>query len=234
VTTTATSIRHQAINAATNDGHAGKCMPVAATVRAAAYGRVSTDSQSTDPQLSLLRAHAASKGYELTEYVDHAISGAKDRRPALDRLMQAVRARDVDVLAVTKIDRLARSLRHLLAVAHELEENGVDLVVLDGQAIDTTTPAGKLTFQILGAIAEFERTLIVDRVKAGLRHAQKHGTRSGRPIGRAPRSVDLAAVARMRADGRSYRAIAMILKIPARTIWRHANANGNGAAFPSR
>jgi len=94
------------------------------------------------------------------------------------------------VLVVTKIDRIAGSLRHLLTVAHELETNSVDLIVLD-QQIDTTTPAGKLTFQILGAIAEFERTLIVERVKAGMAHAQKHGTRSGKPIGRARHEIDV-------------------------------------------
>jgi DNA invertase Pin-like site-specific DNA recombinase len=203
---------------ASDNGNSGDCMPIAAR-RCAAYARVSTDTQSTDPQLAALRAHAASKGYELVEYVDHAVSGAKDRRPALDRLMQAVRARVVDVVMVTKIDRIARSLRHLLTVAHELETNGVDLVVLD-QQIDTTTPAGKLTFQILGAIAEFERTLIVERVKAGMAHAQKHGTRSGRPIGRARRKVEVEEIARRRRQGETWRAIAQAMHCPARTLWR--------------
>ena len=93
------------------------------------------------------------------EYVDHGVSGAKDSRPALDEMLEAVRLRRVGAVVVTKLDRLARSVRHLITLAAELEALGVDLVVLD-QAIDTGTPAGRLMFHVLGSIAEFERDLI--------------------------------------------------------------------------
>jgi Resolvase, N terminal domain len=108
------------------------------------------------------------------------VSGAKERRPTLDAMLGAVRARKVDVVAVVKLDRLARSTRHLVTLAAELEALRVDLVVLD-QAIDTTTPAGRLLFHVLASIAEFERDLIRDRVLAGMRRARAQGRRLGRP-----------------------------------------------------
>jgi DNA invertase Pin-like site-specific DNA recombinase len=149
-------------------------------VRAALYARVSTAEQSPDAQLHTLRGHAAARGWEFCEFVDHGVSGAKDRRPALDRLMKAARARQIDVVAVTKLDRLARSTHHLVMLGRELVALGVDLIVLD-QQIDTMTPSGRLLFHMLAAIAEFERDLIRDRVTAGLRRAQARGVRLGRP-----------------------------------------------------
>src|SRR5215813_6975638 len=116
-------------------------------------------------------------------------------------------------IAIVKLDRLARSTRHLVTLAAELEALGVDLVVLD-QAVDTTTPAGRLLFHVLSAIAEFERDLIRERVVAGLRHAQERGTRSGRPIGRPRRSVDAQDIQRRRAAGEPWRKIAQALKVP--------------------
>jgi len=108
------------------------------------------------------------------KYVDHGVSGAKERRSGLDTLLAAVRRREVAVIVVTKLDRLARSLHQLVALGRELEALGVDLVVTD-QTVDTTTPAGRLLFHVLGAIADFERSLISDRVVAGLRRAQGTG-----------------------------------------------------------
>jgi DNA invertase Pin-like site-specific DNA recombinase len=141
------------------------------TKRCAIYARVSTSSQTTDNQLQALRAFVAARGWEPVEYIDQGISGAKERRPALDAMLAAVRARKVDVVAVVKLDRLARSTRHLVTLAAELEALRVDLVVLD-QAIDTTTPAGRLLFHVLASIAEFERDLIRDRVLAGMKRAR--------------------------------------------------------------
>jgi DNA invertase Pin-like site-specific DNA recombinase len=148
--------------------------------RAAVYARVSTADQTPENQLAALRAYTAARGWHALEFTDHGISGAKDRRPALDAMLAAVRARRVDVVAVTKLDRLARSTRHLVTLAGELEALGVDLVALD-QAIDTTTPAGRLLFHVLAAIAEFERDLIRDRVLAGIRRAKAAGIHCGRP-----------------------------------------------------
>ena len=149
-------------------------------IRAALYARVSTTDQTPDNQLVALRCFAEARGWTVTEFVDHGISGAKDRRPALDALLTAVRTRKVDVVACIKLDRLARSTRHLVTLAGDLEALGVDLVVLD-QSIDTTTPSGRLLFHVLAAIAEFERDLIRDRVVAGLRRAKAQGRHLGRP-----------------------------------------------------
>src|SRR5262245_6076065 len=135
------------------------------TTRAALYARVSTSDQTPATQLEALRAFGTARGWRTAEYVDHGVSGAKERRPGLDGLLAAVRARRVDVVACVKLDRLARSTRHLVTLAADLEALGVDLVVLD-QAIDTTTPSGRLMFHVLAAIAEFERDLIRDRVVA--------------------------------------------------------------------
>jgi len=163
-------------------------------MRLAVYARVSTTEQSTEPQLFALRAYAAARRLELAEahvYSDHGISGAKDRRPALDKLLADARRRRFDVLACTKLDRLARSVHHLTALARELEALGIGLVVLD-QAIDTTTPSGRLLFHVLGSIAEFERDLIRERTAAGMQAARRKGARIGRPEA----AVDRTALAR--------------------------------------
>src|SRR5437867_3335995 len=153
------------------------------TRRAGLYARVSTAEQSPESQLHALRGYAAARGWIIEELVDRGVSGAKDRRPALDRLVRAARARQLDVVAVTKLDRLARSTHHLVTLGRELADLGVDLVVLD-QQIDTTTPSGRLLFHVLAAIAEFERDLISERVKAGLERAKAMGIRLGRPAAR--------------------------------------------------
>src|SRR5215472_1752789 len=149
--------------------------------RFAIYARVSTADQHTEPQLHALRTYADARGLEIAaEYVDHGISGAKDRRPALDRLLADARRRRFDVLACTKLDRLARSVHHLTSLGRELEALGIDLVVLD-QAIDTSTPSGRLLFHVLGSIAEFERDLTRERTAAGMRAARRRGAKIGRP-----------------------------------------------------
>jgi len=172
---------------------------------------VSTTGQTPDNQLVALRCFAEARGWTVIEFVDHGISGAKDRRPALDALLTAVRTRKVDVVACIKLDRLARSTRHLVTLAGDLEALGVDLVVLD-QSIDTTTPSGRLLFHVLAAIAEFERDLIRDRVVAGLRRAKAQGRHLGRPrryhvdgaeAGRSPAGAALALAAQRLARGAS-------------------------------
>ena len=184
-------------------------------LRAALYCRVSTTGQTSENQLLALRAFAEARGWTVTEFVDSGVSGAKEKRPALDAMLAAVRARKVDLVAAVKLDRLARSVHHLVAMVRGFEALGVDLIVLD-QAIDTTLPAGRLLFHVLAAISEFERDLIRDRVLAGLKRARAQGTRLGRP--RTP--VDLGRVVQMRAAGTSIRAVARALGIAPMSVSR--------------
>jgi len=144
--------------------------------RLALYARVSTTDQTTEPQLHTLRSYAERRGSEAVEFIDHAVSGTKDRRPGLDRMLAAAKRREVSAVVCTKLDRIARSVRHLTTLAAELEALDVALVVLD-QAIDTATPSGRLPFNVLGSIAEFERDLIVERTQAGLAAAKRRGVR---------------------------------------------------------
>jgi DNA invertase Pin-like site-specific DNA recombinase len=188
--------------------------------RAALYARVSTSEQTPENQRVALRAFAQARGWHAVEYVDHGVSGAKDRRPALDALLTAVRARRVDVVACVKLDRVARSTRRLVTLAGEFQALGVDLVATD-QQVDTTTPSGRLLFHMLAAIAEFERDLIRDRVVAGLQRARVKGTRSGKAIGR-PRvhRVSAAAVQALMGEGFSLRAAARRLGVSAQAAHR--------------
>lgn len=152
------------------------------TRRAALYLRVSTDRQTTDNQEAALREVAARAGWEVVEvYVDHGISGAKGRegRPAFDRLCSDAVRRKFDVVAAWSVDRLGRSLQDLVGFLSELRGAGVDLF-LHQQGIDTTTPAGKMLFQVMGVFAEFERAMIRDRVNAGLARAKAQGKQLGR------------------------------------------------------
>lgn len=177
-------------------------------MKLALYARVSTTDQHPDAQLAPLREYAQRRGAEAIEFLDHGISGKRDRRPALDRLREAVRRREVDGVVVVRLDRLARSVRHLCELAEELEALGVDLVVLD-QAIDTSTPSGRLLFGVLASVAAFERDLIVERTRAGLEAAKRRGKTLGRP-----RALDRDQVARARRlaeSGNSVRRIADLL-----------------------
>jgi len=148
--------------------------------RAAIYTRVSTTDQTTENQALELRRYVSHRGWQATEYADVGVSGTKERRPALDRLIADGRRRRFDVLVCWRLDRLGRSLRHLIILLEELQALGIDFVSL-AEGIDATTPAGKLQMHILGAIAEFERARIAERVRAGLERARRHGTRLGRP-----------------------------------------------------
>jgi DNA invertase Pin-like site-specific DNA recombinase len=187
--------------------------------RAAIYARVSTAEQTPENQLAVLRAFASARGWRVTEFVDRGVSGAKERRPALDALMAAARARKIDVVVCVKLDRLARSVHHLVAMAMEFEALGVDLVVID-QAVDSTTPAGKLMFYILGAVAQFERDLIRERVLAGIRRAQAQGRRLGRP---RKYTVDSNRVRDLLGQGLSLRAVARSLGVHPSAISRTVN-----------
>lgn len=151
--------------------------------RAAIYVRVSTDKQTVENQLRELRQIAERRGWEVVEvYSDAGISGAKgrDQRPGLDQMLKDAGKRRFDVVMAWAIDRLGRSLIDLLGTIQQLEACSVDLY-LDQQSIDTTTPAGRLMFQVTGAFAEFERSMIRQRVHAGLKRAKEQGKRLGRP-----------------------------------------------------
>jgi DNA invertase Pin-like site-specific DNA recombinase len=152
-------------------------------LRAALYLRVSTDEQSTDNQRQALTEVAERHGWSIaTVYEDHGISGAKgrDKRPALDRLLKDATRRKFDVVLAWSVDRMGRSLPDLLATLQELHAAKVDLFLYQ-QAIDTTSPAGKAMFGMLGVFAEFERSMIQARVKAGLARTRAEGKRLGRP-----------------------------------------------------
>jgi DNA invertase Pin-like site-specific DNA recombinase len=149
-------------------------------VRAAIYARVSTFDQEPENQLAELRHYSTARAWTVAEYVDRGVSGAKDRRPALDELLKDARRRRFDVVVVWRLDRLGRNLRHLIVLLEELHALGIAFVSL-GEGIDATTPAGKLQMHILGAIAEFERARIAERVKAGLLRARAQGKQLGRP-----------------------------------------------------
>ena len=154
-------------------------MPTDRPLRAALYARVSTTDQTTENQVLELRRYAEARGWTTAEYLDEGISGSKDRRPALDRLLTDARRRRFDVLLVWRLDRLGRDLKHLVMTLDELAALGIAFTSLN-EGIDTGTPAGRLQLHLLAAIAEFERARIVERVRAGIARARKHGTRIGR------------------------------------------------------
>ena len=156
-------------------------------MKSAVYARVSTLDQEPENQLVELRRYVGARGWSSAEYVDRGVSGAKDRRPALDLLLKEARRRRFDVLVVWRLDRLGRNLRHLVILLEELQALGIAFVSL-GEGIDATTPAGKLQMHILAAIAEFERARIAERVKAGLQRARAQGKRLGRPR-KAPTTI---------------------------------------------
>ena len=185
-------------------------------LRLALYARVSTAEQHPEAQLHRLREYGAARGVKaVLEFVDKAQSGRKDSRPALDQLLAAAKRREVDAIAVVKLDRLARSVRHLTQLAGELEALGVDLIVLD-QGLDTSTPAGRLLFHMIGAIAEFEADLIRERTLAGLAAARRSGAKLGRPLVTDRRTR--ARILRLRRSGRSLREIAKVVGVSVGTV----------------
>ena len=148
--------------------------------KAAIYARVSTLDQEPENQLAELRQYVTARGWSAHEYTDKGISGAKDRRPALDALIRDAKRRKFDVLVCWRLDRLGRSLKHLVTLLDELQVLGIAFVSL-AEGIDATTPAGKLQMHILAAIAEFERARISERVTAGLARVRQQGRKLGRP-----------------------------------------------------
>jgi DNA invertase Pin-like site-specific DNA recombinase len=173
--------------------------------QAAIYGRVSTlTNQSTEMQVRDLRQLADRRGFEVVrEYLDEGFSGAKSSRPALDEMLEDAKRGKFRVLLVWKLDRLGRSLAHLVRLLEDLRACNVELVSFS-EGLDFTTTTGKLLYQMLSAFAEFERDCIRERVRSGLRNARAKGKRLGRP----PKVVDAARIARLRAQGLSWRTVA--------------------------
>jgi DNA invertase Pin-like site-specific DNA recombinase len=191
-------------------------------MRCAIYARCSTVDQHAEIQIEALRAYAVARGFLVVgEHVDNGVSGAQSRRPALNSLIASARRRDVDAVVVTKLDRLARSMRDLVGLSGELEALGVDLIVTD-QALDTSTPAGKLLFHVLGSIAEFELDLIRERTRSGVEAARRRGQRLGRPPALDRRGRE--RLERLRRSGRSIRWIADALGVSASTVQREVAA----------
>jgi len=186
--------------------------------RAAIYARCSTANNGQDPRVQTreLEEFCERRGWTLLpEYVDIGISGTKDKRPALDRLMADAHKRKFDVVVVWRFDRFARSVSHLLRALETFNALGIAFVSLSEQ-LDTSTPTGKMVFTVLGAVAELERSLIVERVKAGLRNARAKGKRLGRP----KKLMDETRIAGLRAQGCSWRAIADHLGVGLATLHR--------------
>lgn len=188
-------------------------------MRVALYARVSTNNGQQSPEMQLfeMREFAERRGWTIAgEFVDHA-SGSTDSRPALNKLMIAAELRKFDALVCWKLDRVGRSLRHLVNLLAEFEALGIAFVSLRDN-IDLTTPAGRLMFQVIGAMAEFERSLTVERVKAGLQNARAKGKRLGRPR----KQLDPRKIATLRAQGVGWRAIAKESGVGVATLYRSA------------
>ena len=187
--------------------------------KVALYARVSTDGQTTENQLLELRGVANRNNWQIVkEYVDEGISGAKgrDQRPAYDEMLKAVTRKEVDAVMSWSVDRLGRSLQHLIGFLDELHSKKVDLY-LHQQGIDTGTPAGKMLFQMLGVFAEFERSMIKERINAGLARARAQGKTLGRP------KVSLAIeskIKKLRSAGKGIRKIASELSVGVSTVKR--------------
>src|ERR1700723_4039639 len=187
-----------------------------ATMRVALYARVSTtNGQSPAMQLKELREYCQRRSWKvLSEYVDAGISGSKDRRPELDKLMADAHKRRFDVVVVWKFDRFARSVSHLLRALETFSALGIAFVSLS-ESLDTSTPAGKMVFTVLGAVAELERSLIGERVRAGLRNAKAKGVVLGRPCC----EVNVAGIRRLRFKGVSWSKVGRALGVSKATVF---------------
>ena len=190
-------------------------------MKAAIYARVSTANNGQDPtvQTRELEEYCQRRGWKVAgQYIDVGISGAREKRPELDRLIADAHRRKFDAVIVWKFDRFARSVSHLLRALENFKSLGIEFVSLSEQ-VDTSTPTGKMVFTVLGAVAELERSLIAERVKAGLRNARAKGKRLGRPRV----AVDAARIAALRALGQPWTAIAGKLGVGEGTVRRVAN-----------
>jgi DNA invertase Pin-like site-specific DNA recombinase len=185
-------------------------------MKCAIYSRVSTSDQNVDMQMDELRAYCQRRGFEVAEeYIDRGISGAKESRPALNRLLAGARQRQFDAILVYRYDRFARSLRQLVNALGEFEALGIHFISLH-EGVDTSTPSGRLVFGIFASIAEFERSLITERIKSGQAAAKRRGIKFGRPRV----NVDPKRLVELRGNGISYANIAKATGLSVGTIFR--------------
>ena len=192
-------------------------------VRVALYARCSTGHQDTGLQMDELRLVAEQRGWVVvSEHVDDGVSGSTTTRPGIDALLREVQTGKVDVVAVWKLDRLARSLQHLLFVMDTLTTSGVAFASIRDAGIDTTNPTGRLLLQLLGAFAEFEKSLIRERVQAGVDRARRQGKHLGRPVVQ----VDLRPAVAMLEKGYGLKAVAAATGVPRSTLRRRLQEAG--------
>jgi DNA invertase Pin-like site-specific DNA recombinase len=195
-------------------------LDTAISKRAALYCRVSTDGQTTQPQEAELREIAERARWQITQvYIDQGISGARGRkdRPALDRMLRDCARRRFDLVAVTAVDRLGRSLGDLLSILGDIHAAGADLFIRR-EGFDTTSPSGRMSFSLMGLFAEFERNLIRERVLTGLARARARGQRLGRP--RMPEAKRAQVRAALEAGGQSLRQIATQYRVGLGSVQR--------------
>ncbi len=184
----------------------------------ALYARVSTTQQDPEVQLRELRTLASARGWTISrEYVDAGMSGASTNRPELARLLTDAHRGAFAGILVWRLDRLGRSLRHLVTVVEDLLARGIDVISATEPHMDSTTPTGRLLRNIFASVAEYEREMIRERVVAGLRKARASGKRIGRPKA----VVNQFRVERLRAEGLSWRAIAQRMDLPRSTVYRY-------------
>jgi DNA invertase Pin-like site-specific DNA recombinase len=175
-------------------------------------------------QLSALRAHAGNRGWVIAgEYVDHGYSGVKEKRPALTRLLQAAWSGEIQAVLVWRFDRFARSVKHLMKALEEFRSLRVNFISLQEQ-FDTSTPIGQAMFTIIGAMAQLERDIIRERVKAGLVVARARGKRLGRPMVR----LDMAEIGTLRSNGHSLRELARYFRCSRSTVRRRLREGEHG------
>ncbi|MGK5083523.1 recombinase family protein [Bdellovibrionota bacterium FG-1] len=186
----------------------------------ATYSRVSTNKREQKPEVQVgeLRRYCKARGFKITHEIVDRASGGTDERPGFKQLLQLVRAREVDAVAVVKLDRLFRSLKHLVNTLSEFEALGVKFIATHDQ-VDLTTPAGRMFVQILGSLGAFERALTRERIMLGLDFARTQGKRLGRP-----KKNDYEAVRKLRRQGMSYQQIENALSLSSGSVWRALQA----------
>lgn len=189
-------------------------------MRVAFYSRVSTDRQDLEVQLQDLREFATRRGWEIVAVYEDVTSGASLKRPGLDRLLNDARRRKFDLLLIWKLDRLGRSLLHMIQVIHDLLSRGIEVVSATEPHMDSTTPQGRLLRNIFASVAEYERELIRERVRAGLRRARAEGRHLGRPT----RDLDGARAQALYQETKSWRRVARLMHVPLSTLHRRMAA----------
>ena len=191
--------------------------------KVALYCRVSTNHQDVQMQLTELRAVAAQREWDIVaEYVDEGISGSKTERPGLDQMMKDARTGKIDCVMIWRLDRLGRSLTHVIGLLDELSSMNVGFVSLKDSGIDSTSPSGRLLLQLLASFSEFEKNVIISRVRAGIRQAKSKGVHCGRPVV----EVDVRPAVALLNEGRSLKETSSILNVSRSTLRRRLQSAG--------